>query len=100
MSLWFSISGMLSCVLSSVLLIPDCLSAIHTGEVSMSKNYLFLKGLILANNIQYSVSIGITFGWYAAIYVGISTGISAACLCVLCHVKFREKTEDIYEELP
>ena len=97
MSVWFSISGTLSAILSSIVLVPDCLQSIQTREVSMSKSYLILKSLVLVNNIQYSVAIGIAYGWYASLYVGLSTAISACCLTVLWHVK---NQEPIYCELP
>ena len=97
MSIWFSISGALSCVLSSVVLVPDCINAVQTNSVHMSTSFLFLKGLVLANNVQYSVAIGMAYGWYAGLYVSISTTLSGICLCVLCYVK---NQKDPYIELP
>ena len=85
-------------MLGSVLLVPDTLTSIQTGEVRMSKSYLGLKGLIIANNIQYSCAIGYMYGWYASLYVGVSTVINGCCLSVLCFVKYREK-DDIFIEL-
>ena len=84
---WYTISGIVSCLSSAVLLIPDTFHAVSKREVSLSDAYIKLKFVFIMNALQYGVSIGYTFGWYASTFVLISTSIQGFCLGILYYVK-------------
>ena len=92
---WYMVSGIVSCGLGSLLLIPDMVRTITTQQVLLSREYLFLKTLFVLNSFQYCFSIAYSFGWLCGLFLAISSGIQGLCLVAIVHVKYKEKQYEV-----
>ena len=106
LSVWYGFSGGPSCVLTSIVLLPDTITAVSQGRVGMSWSFLCLKSVCALNMFSYASAIAQLFGVYASVFVFISTTFQAACLTGLIITKFRSDRPEAtkyaigYTELP
>lgn len=87
---WYTCAGISSCLLGSILLIPDTITAIKQRKVMLSKSYLYMKAIFIINSAQYSLSVAYSFGWFASLFMSISTLMQGICLSVLLAIKHEE----------
>ena len=85
--IWYTVSGIISSVLGSVLLAPDAMRAWKSNQVLMTNEYLALKTVFVLNSAQYTFSVAYTYGWYASVFMGVSTSMQGICLSILLIVK-------------